>query len=140
MLFNYVSKTLQKLDKAALSPLKPHEGKRLLLEMLDPPFDITLEVKEGMLIISQTKGHDTKLQGKARDLFSLLFVKTPGPHAFYGKNVQILGDTSFLQAINTTFKAFRPDWEDLLSQHLGDVGSVTLTRLFKEAKERFQER
>lgn len=124
-------------DPATLLALKKLEGQVLAISISFPATTLYLAPSaSGIRLLGQFEGDaNTHLKGS---IVSLLKLATGKRHSFAGSGVEVLGNTALLIELNKIFAQLDIDWEEALSQWLGDtvgpLGASFLRKSFQFSK------
>lgn len=113
-------------DPASRNKLAALTGKVLAIEITSPisAHIYLLPDDDGLILAGDWAGSvDTRLRGSAQALVGLLF----GDHkTLAGTGVELIGSSNLLVQIQTILSDLDIDWEDALSDYLGDITSHAL--------------
>lgn len=85
---------------------------------------------ESLEVLAETELEpDTTIKGSPTALLAMAVPDWRAP----GSGVRIEGDAGSAQALEKLFKQLDPDWEGLLTQHLGDVVGHQVWRMLRDA-------
>lgn len=118
------------LDPAAEQRLKALDGKAIKLALDRVGIDLYFMGRdERLVILAESEVEpDTTIQGSPAALLAMAVPDWRAP----GSGVRIAGDAGSAQALEKLFKQLDPDWEALLSQHLGEVLGHQIWRLLRD--------
>ncbi len=129
-----------KLEGDIETLMQPLVGRSLSVEVTDWRFKLLLVGKpQGFHVYVNAENQaDVMLSG---DLFALLsLVKSDQPQAILsGQKVSVSGDTSVLQAFSLFAKQLNLDWQQALSNIIGDIPAHLLSQPLKRALQYLQQ-
>lgn len=119
------------LDREAIKRLKPLDGKAVKLVLDRVGIDLYFVGQgERLAVLAESEQEpDTIIKGSPNALLAMAVPDWRAP----GSGVRIEGDAGTAQALEKLFKHLDPDWEALLSQHLGEVIGHQVWRLLRDA-------
>jgi ubiquinone biosynthesis accessory factor UbiJ len=119
------------LDPAAAQRLDALNGKtvKLVLDRLGIDLFFIGQGQRLAVVAESDIEPATTIQGSPSALLAMAVPEWRAP----GSGVRIEGDAGSAQALEKLFKQLDPDWEALLSQHLGDVLGHQVWRLLRDA-------
>jgi len=108
------------------------EGRALELEVTNTPLRIFMEARDGRIVLAERRDTpaDARLAGTPLSLLALA-----GPEAegrLRSGRVRIEGDAEIAQAFRELLEQTRPDFEEELSQIVGDVAARRVANLARE--------
>jgi ubiquinone biosynthesis accessory factor UbiJ len=119
------------LDTDADARLRVLDGRSVRLSLTGLGIDLFFSGKGPRLDITaeSDEAPDTSIIGSPTALLAMTVPDWRAP----GSGVRIEGDAGTAQALEKLFRQLDPDWEALLSQHLGDTLGHQVWRLIKDA-------
>ena len=110
------------LDAASKGRLQRMEGNTLAVHVSQPTLSVYASVRGGRLqLASIHEGPETaSLRGNASSLLGLL-LRRERIDSLHAHNVELRGDTAFVQQLQTLLLDLDVDWEYQLSRLLGDI-------------------
>jgi ubiquinone biosynthesis accessory factor UbiJ len=108
------------------------DGRALELEVINTPLKIFMEARDGRIVLAERRGTpaDARLAGTP---LSLLALAGPGAEGrLRSGKVRIEGDAEIAQAFRELLEQTRPDFEEELSQIIGDVAARRVANLARE--------
>jgi ubiquinone biosynthesis protein UbiJ len=114
-----INKSLQ-YDPATQQALSVYNGKILLINISAPKIKLAVLIEEkNIRLMSQWDGEvDTELSGS---LISLAQIANTAVHNLKDTGVTVTGDLHFLASLQKILQKLDIDWEEMLSQLLGDI-------------------
>ncbi len=127
------------LDEEILPQFAKLEDKVIAIECLDLELSLYfLPHAQGLKLLTDYNGQaDTLLRGSAIALLGMSYRQRPEKSLFSGE-VKITGDTELGQRFQTLLQSIDIDWEEYLSQLIGDVPAHQVNRALKWGKEKQQ--
>lgn len=118
-------------DHAAGQRLKALDGKavKLVLDRLGIDLYFIAQGERLAVLAESELEPDTIIKGSPTALLAMAVPDWRAP----GSGVRIEGDAGTAQALEKLFKQLDPDWEALLSQHLGEILGHQVWRLLRDA-------
>ncbi|HVY53643.1 MAG TPA: SCP2 sterol-binding domain-containing protein [Gammaproteobacteria bacterium] len=120
------------LDPESYKRLNNLDGKTITICL--KPLDLTFQIRafEQKLHLSAEETHptDIKIIGTPLSLLSLALT-TDKKHRFFGDDITIEGDTEYGQQVIDLFDQLEFDWEEYLSQVIGDTPAHEVGRFAK---------
>jgi ubiquinone biosynthesis accessory factor UbiJ len=119
------------MDPAAATRLKALDGRvvKLVLERLGIDLFFIGQGERLVVVAESQRQADTVIQGSPSALLAMAVPDWRAP----GSGVRIEGDAGSAQALEKLLKQLDPDFEALLSRHLGDVLGHQVWRLLRDA-------
>ncbi|MGV3591236.1 MAG: ubiquinone biosynthesis accessory factor UbiJ [Gammaproteobacteria bacterium] len=110
------------LDAASKPRLQRMDGNTLAVHATQPALDVYVSVRGGRLQLAAIhEGPETaSLRGTATSLLGLLLRREPVA-SLHEHQVELRGDTAFVQQLQTLLQDLDVDWEYQLGRILGDV-------------------
>jgi ubiquinone biosynthesis protein UbiJ len=108
------------------------DGRALELEVTNTPLKIFMEARDGRIVLAERRDTpaDARLAGTP---LSLLTLAGPGAEGrLRSGKVRIEGDAEIAQAFRELLEQTRPDFEEELSQIIGDVAARRVANLARE--------
>ena len=120
--FEHMLNTLVNADAAGPGRLASMEGSTLDIQAQDPEFRLFVKVRNNRLHLSTVfeGSANTTLQGPASGLLKVMLARDK-PHSLKPYGLTLLGDTGFMQQLQTLFYDLEIDWEYHLSRIFGDL-------------------
>lgn len=112
--------------------LKTIEGKSLRVDITDMGVAIHLSITEGRFNFREPTEGDvvaTEISGASFDLLKLMSGKR-----FQSGHIRIQGDPHLAQDLQKIFQDLNPDWEEALSQWIGDTPAYEFGRVARRFK------
>lgn len=122
------------LDPASSRDLADMAGTVLAIECLSPDVEVFAIVEaEGKLHLTPYSEHnaDTRVRGTLNDFLALATAEDPAA-TLINSDLEIVGNTAPLLALQTLVSKMQPDWEAPLVNVLGDVGGHQLANLLRQ--------
>ncbi len=102
-----------------------------------PPFRCTFRFESGQLkILDESVTPQVSIQGNAPALVRLLASASGNGGSGYSQGVDISGDAGALLQLSRAMSQLEIDWEELLSQLVGDVPARAMTQMADLARHR----
>jgi ubiquinone biosynthesis protein UbiJ len=126
--------SLLKLDAATPSRLQNLQGKTLAVHVTQPQFVIYLSIThQGLHLSPLFEGEpDASLHGSIPALLRLLS-KGNGITSLHASNVELRGNTSFVQQLQNLLLDLDIDWEFQFSRIIGNLPTSVLSSGFNQA-------
>ena len=112
------------LDKASLAKIQAMEGDCFQLECTEPQIRAYIRISAGRVELDHRGDNKIRsgIRGSAKE-FANILTADDAAAALINGNVQVIGDTAPLLAIQGIIKDIDIDWEEPLSQLFGDVAA-----------------
>lgn len=138
LLLQVLADRLLRLDEQALADLSALSGKHILIQLQGPMLSFCLAPgPEGIdFVAPETVTVDAVLRCRMADCLSLLCARGQGLQLPDG--VEISGDVHLLHDLHRICVRFSPDWQEPLSQLLGDTATCYLSRMLSTADRRLR--
>lgn len=136
--FNQLINRVLATDPEALRALSKLQGQTLRVQVLKTPFDVSVHFDKSGIEIAPASAYATvTLIGTPSAL--LRFAKTDShTQMLMDKTVKINGDLDLLMELKKIQERLQLDWEELLSQHVGDFVANRLMLLANHLTRRVQ--
>lgn len=120
-------------DPVAMTALQDLAGKCIAVEFTAPDLTVTIHCHEsGVRLATDSEDKpDVTIRGRPVAYVGLLIQQSRDTTGF-PKEMEITGDVSLAQAFQQILKNLDIDWEEYLSQRLGDTMAHKLGNLFRD--------
>lgn len=111
-----------RLDPESRSRLSMLQGKVVTVELLPIHFTFQLLFNPEGVVLEANETHftDTKIIGTPLQMFGVVAAKK-NRHHFFAEDLVLIGDAELAQQVIQVFDELEIDWEEMLSQLIGDV-------------------
>lgn len=122
------------LDPTSLSRLKKLEKKAILIELLPFNYFFYVELTDNKIILTKDSIYPiaATIRGTPLQMTAVMIAKD-NRHQFFAEDIKIEGDAEIAQSVINLFDELQIDWEEYLSQLVGDVPSHHIGRFAKSA-------
>jgi ubiquinone biosynthesis protein UbiJ len=122
------------LDAASRQRMAPLDGGTLAIHSTAPAASIFIKVQGERLHLSTLHegGESASLHGPARSLLALL-LRRERTESLYASNVELRGDTAFVQQLQALLRDLDIDWEYHLSKIVGDIPTQATADTLRKA-------
>lgn len=129
---------LLRLDEQALADLSALSGKHVLIRLENPMLSFCLAPGPAgvELVDPETVTADAVLRCRMADCLALLFARGQGLQL--PERVELSGDVHLLHDLHRICMRFSPDWQEPLSQVVGDTATCYLERMLSAANRRLR--
>lgn len=138
MLFSSASRAINKAlatDPATLAKLQRLQGEVFCVESTLPPLILSFHfTPRGVEPVEPGETARVRLRGTALALVRLLVAAAVEDSVTGNNEVEILGDATALLQLSRAFADLEIDWEELLSQLVGDLAARALTEGLGQAR------
>ena len=123
------------LDPETQIKLNAIDGKQILIVVEHTDVRLKITIENATINLNQTNEQkaDVVIKGKPFSLFSLLIKKQNGEPVF-PSDIEIKGDINLAQKFQKILKDLDIDWEEILSQYLGDGIARKLSLFIKSGR------
>lgn len=136
---NLFEKTLNaalQYDERALEQLKQIHGKSFSIHFTDLNLVLYFEAQNQQLHLDffSKKIADARLNGKTINLLNMLTSNQNSSIAMFENHLEIQGDLHVAEQFQILFKELDIDWEEALSEYIGDTPTFYLSRGIQKTK------
>ncbi len=121
-------------DPEILSEIAEYSGKTILVDI--DGMNIRLAIKPNALglqfLLNKEVDADVVIKGKPISLLSLL--RNKDGQSTFPSDLELKGDINLAQRFQNTLKRLDIDWEEIISEYVGDTVARKATLFFKDAK------
>lgn len=138
LFLNSISKAINaylQLDSESARRLKKLQDKVITIELLPMKFCFQCEFTHQKMHIhaGETKPAETKITGTPLQMLGVALAKN-NRHQFFADDMVIEGNAELAQQVTDLFDQIDIDWEEYLSQFVGDVPAHQFSRLLRSVK------
>lgn len=121
------------MDTESTSALEKYNGRTLAVEVTGTRYHFHITIVDGGVDITDASAHepDVTVRGTPSEFMAFLRNLSEGGSA--AAAIEIAGDVGLAQELQTLIRYLEPDWEEYLSQWLGDTPARKLANLIRES-------
>lgn len=125
------------MDTESVSALEKYDGRILAIEVTGTRYHFHVTIVDGGIDLSDasTPEPDVTVRGTPSEFMAFLRGMPEGGSA--AATIEIAGDIGLAQELQALVKRLEPDWEEYLSQWLGDTPARKLANLIRESSRYF---
>lgn len=122
------------MDAESTSELEKHNGRILAIEITGTGYHFHIRIVDGGVNITEASVHEPDVTVRGTPSEFMAFLRDMPEGRSRAASIEIAGDIGLAQELQGLIKRLEPDWEDYLSQWVGDTPARKLANLFRESR------